>query len=439
MKNKTLTAILLVSLPLFLTACTLKDLPVIGKLFGGGSKITNTPVTLNIWGLWESPEVMDVLIQKYKTLYPNVTINYDNRSVVTPSLYKDTVKGRLSQSGVPDIVVVHNSWVSEIKDYLSPAPASLITPQAYSQHFYPVSTQSAVIDGKIYAEPMYYDGLVLAYNKKHFEEINQTTPPTAWEEFRRLALDLTQTTKDGTFVRSGAAIGTADNIDFSSDILGLMFAQAGIKVPDDLGSKAAQDALAFYTTFVKEDGVWDNTLPEASKAFAQGKVSMIFTTTWNLLDILKARPDFDIGVAPVPQAQPETPVSWGSFWMYAVPKNGQNTDAAWQFINFLTQDEQQLSMFDQASKFRTYGAPYSSVALASQASSGPSANYIKSVLDTAPFAVSGYFTGRSGNAFQVDALKTAVNSTLLQGVRPEQALTTLKNTLISGKAPTQTP
>ncbi len=439
MKNKILTAVLLVSLPLFLTACTLKDIPVIGKLFSGGSKVANTPMTLNMWGLWESPEIMDALIQKYTTLYPNVTINYDNRSVVTPSLYKDTIKGRLPQAGVPDIVVVHNSWVSEIKDYLSPAPASLITPQVYSQRFYPVSTQSAVIEGKIYAAPMYYDGLVLVYNKSHFEEVNQTTPPTAWEEFRRLALDLTQTTKEGDFVRSGAAIGTADNIDFFSDILGLMFAQAGLKVPDDLGSKAAQDALAFYTTFVKEDRVWDNTLPEASKAFAQGKVSMIFTPTWNLLDIIKANPDLNIGVAPVPQALPETPVSWGSFWMYAVPKTGQNADAAWQFVDFLTQDEQQLAMFSQASKFRTYGAPYSSVALASQSSSGPSAKYIKSVLDTAPFAVSGYFAGRSGNAFQVDALKKAVNSTLYGGVSLEKALAILKTTLVEGKAlvPTQ--
>jgi ABC-type glycerol-3-phosphate transport system substrate-binding protein len=432
MRNKILTAILLVSLPVFLTACTLKDLPVIGKFFSGGGKVANPPITLNIWGLWESPEVMDSLIQKYKSLYPNITINYDNRSIMAPPLYKDTVKGRLSQAGVPDIILVHNSWVSEIKDYLAPAPASVITPQSYSQRFYPVSSQSAVIDGSIYALPMYYDGLVLAYNKKHFEEINQTTPPTAWEEFRRLALNLTQVGTDGNYVRYGAAIGTADNIDFFSDIIGLMFAQAGIKVPDDLGSKAAQDALAFYTTFSRDDKVWNGSLPEASKLFSQGKVSMIFTPTWNLLDIIKASPDLDIGVAPVPQAQPGTPVSWASFWMYSVPKSGTNTEAAWQFINFLTQDEQQLSMFSEASKFRTYGAPYSAVALASQASSGFSAKYIKPVLDTAPFAASGYFSGRSGNAFQVAALKTAVNS-ILQGVEVSQVLTTLKSTLVKGE------
>jgi multiple sugar transport system substrate-binding protein len=434
MRYKILTAILLISLPLFLTACTLKDIPVIGTLFGTGSKVANTPVTLNIWGLWESPEVMDALIQKYKTLHPGVTINYDNRSVVAPSLYKDTVKGRLSQAGVPDIVIVHNSWVSEIKDLLSPAPASVITPQVYSQRFYPVSAQSAVIDGNIYAEPMYYDGLVLVYNKKHFEEINQVTPPTAWEEFRRLALNLTQTGKDGAFVRAGAAIGTVDNVDFFSDILGLMFAQAGIRVPDDLNSRAAQDALAFYKTFADEDRIWNNTLPEASIAFSQGKVSMIFIPSWNLLDIIKANPGMDIGVAPVPQAQPGTPVSWGSFWMYAVPKSGLNTDAAWQFINFLTQDEQQLMMFDQASKFRAYGAPYSSVDLASQASAGPAAKYLKPLLDTAPFAVSGYFAGRAGNTFQVNALKTAVSSANRGNLA--EVLTTLRSTLMRGPAPT---
>lgn len=435
MRNKFLTAILLVSLPLLLTACTLKDLPVIGRFFNG-SKVVNTTATLNMWGLWESPEVMDAQIQKYKTLYPNVTINYDNRSVVSPSLYKDTVKGRLPQTDIPDIIIVHNSWIPEIKEYLTPAPSSLISEQEYTQHFYPVSTQSAVIEGQVYAAPMYYEGLVLAYNKAHFAEINQTTPPTAWEEFRRLALNLTQTTKEGVYVRSGAAIGTADNIDFFSDILGLMFAQAGVAVPNDLSSKAAQDALAFYTTFVKEDKVWSNTLPEASTAFAQGKVSMIFTPSWNLFNIMKANPTLEIGVAPVPQAQPGTPVSWGSFWMYAVPKNGKSTEAAWQFINFLTQDEQELDIFDQASKFRAFGAPYSSVALASQILSGPASAYIKPVLDTAPYAVSGYFAGRSGNTFQVNALKTAVNSALSSG-NLEETLTTLKNTLVRGQPSSQ--
>lgn len=442
MKYKKITAILLVALPFFLTACTLKDLPVIGSLFGGG-KIVTKPVALSMWGLWESPEVMDTLIQKYKETSPTITITYDDRSVVRPSLYKETVLNRIGQPGSPDIVVIHNSWVNEMKDLLAPMPASLMTSEKYTQTFYPAASQSAVINGNIFAAPAHYDGIVLVYNKVHFSEIDQATPPTAWEEFRRLALALTVKTEGGEFVRSGAAIGTADNIDFFPDILGLMFAQANVNIPADLDTKAAQDTLAFYTLFVTEDKVWDKNFPEATKAFAQGKVSMIFVPTWNLLDIIKANPTMDIGVAPVPQAVTDSPTSWASFWMYAVPKTSENQAAAWDLINFLIQDDQELALFNESSKFRAYGAPFSSVALSIQASSGITSKYIKPSLDTAPFAKSGLFVGRAGNNLQVEALKTAINAMLVENtserLTPEAALKACKDTLmgITPIAPTQ--
>ena len=440
MKKKTLTAILLCLIPLFLTGCTIADLPIIGNLFSG-KNISGAPVTLNMWGLWESPDVMKVLIEKYKVLHPNVTINYDDRSVVRPSQYKDTVVGRISQVGAPDVLLVHNSWVSQLKDSLSPMPTKLMTAQTYTSTFYPVTSQSAVIGGTIYAAPAHYDGLVLVYNKAHFKEINQNTPPTAWEEFKGLAKLLTIRNDKGDIQRAGAAIGSADNIDFFADILGLMFAQANVTVPSDLTSKPAQDALTFYTNFVNQDKVWSSAFPESLTAFAQGKVSMVFVPTWDLLDLVKNVPTLDIGVAPVPQAFPTNPTSWASFWMYAVPKSSQNAAAAWDFINFLIQDDQELSLFSEAAKYRAYGAPFSSVALAVQAASGPASKYIKPALDTAPFAKSSYLTGRSGNALQVDALKTAVNVMVAEKetdrLTPDLALKACKDTLM-GVTPTTT-
>ncbi|MBW6441715.1 extracellular solute-binding protein [Patescibacteria group bacterium] len=431
MKNKIFTAILLLSIPFFLTACTLSDIPLIGKYLGGvGGGVVTGPVTLNVWSLWENTEVMGSTIQEFQTQNSNITVNYEDRSIaLRPDKYKENVVGRLKEGGAPDVVLVHNTWLPYIKDYLAPMPSSYMSAQDYSQRYYPVIAESGVVDGKIYAVPSYYDGLVLVYNKDHFNSIDQTSPPTAWEEFRRIAINLTVKSDKGEFIRAGAAIGTADNIDFFSDILGLMFSQAGVSVPDGLNSKSAQDAISFYTLFVKSDGVWSNSLPEASKAFANEKVSMIFVPTWNLMDIVRSRPDLDIGVAPVPQAVSETPSSWGSFWMYAVPKSSSNTDAAWKFIDFLSQDSQQLAIFSEASKYRPYGAPFPSVGLASQIGASPVSNYIKPVLDTAPFAKTGYFAARSGNTEEVEALRTAVNAVLSGKVTSSEALSTCKQTL----------
>lgn len=414
MRNKLLLTALILSIPFTLTACSLnlQNLPVVGKFFSGGGIMPGGPVTLTVWGLWENPEVMKGVIDKYRETHPNVNIDYQDMSVVKASQYKDMVVNRINQPEVADIFLVHNSWISEVQANLAPAPSKVFNEAKFSEKYYPVAKDSAVVNGNVYAIPMYHDGIVLVYNKAHFEEEGQTAPPTSWEEFRRLAHNLTKKDEDEKIVRAGAAIGAADNIDFFSDILGTFFAQADVKVPSELDGRAARDALAFYTMLLKSDLIWDKNFPEASAAFAQERVSMIFIPSWNLLDIVTSRPDLQIGVAPIPQALLDQPVSWASFWMYAVPSASPNKDAAWEFIEYISQEETQLSIFNTASVYRTYGAPFSLVSLKDQAASGPYGAYLKPILDTAPYAKVLPFAARAGNDKYTSALKDAVNFVL---------------------------
>jgi multiple sugar transport system substrate-binding protein len=422
MTNKKLTLALLFVLSITLTACTLQDLPVIGKYFGNGVSVPIAgPANLRMWGLWENPEVMSVLINDFQSKNSRTTVEYEDRSVLRTADYKERIFARAGSDVGADIVLVHNTWVPYLKDYLAPMPSGMMSSSEYAESFYPVASESAVIGGNIYAIPFYYDGLVLVYNKSHFDQIGQREAPTAWEEFRRLALRLT-VREGGRIERAGAAIGNADNNDFFSDILGLMLAQTNVTIPQGLDSRAAQDAVNFYITFYKDDKVWSADLPEATAAFTQGRVSMIFVPSWRLLDIIEADPGFDIGVAPVPQALPDRPVTWGSFWMMAVPVTSDNTAAAWNFINYVTQEEQELTKYNEALKFRGYGAPYARVSLAPQLNNHP---YLKPLLDTAPYAKSSEIAGRAGNDRQVEAFRQAINEIIKTG-NAEQELNKLK-------------
>lgn len=430
MNRKLPVILLLLIIPFGLTACTLADVPVIGGLFGGSSK--NTPVTISMWGLWESPEVMSSMAEKYRTDHPNVTINYDDRSVLTPEDYKERVFSRLGTESNLDVLLVHNTWVKGLSTLLSPLPTTVMDATEYKDKFYPVSEESATVEGNIYAVPAFYDGLVLVYNKDHFKEIDQLEAPTSWEEFRKIAIALTVKGTDDKLVRAGAAIGGSNNIDFAPDILGLLLSQAGVTLPDDLDSRSAQDALLFYTDFVKEYHVWDASFIEASAAFAEEKVSMIFVPTWNLLDILAAKPGLNIGVAAVPQAISSNPVSWGSFWMYAVPANSSNKAAAWEFIKFLVQTDQQKMIYEGAAKYRQYGAPYALTSMSSDLTSNP---YVGPALKTAPFAKSGIIAARAGNALQEKAIRDAINTLVNVKDDKTSAATVLKTakTIISAQ------
>ena len=164
-------------------------------------------------------------------------------------------------------------------------------------------------------------------------------------------------------------------------------------------------------------------MPEATTAFADGKVSMIFAPTWIVNTIVEARPDLDVGVAPVPQAVPDRPASWASFWMVAVPNTSQNSAVAWDFINFLGQEDQQLLRFNESSNFRTIVTPYNSQTLNADLTSNP---YLRAYVTTAPFASGGVMSARSGNKLQIDLLREAVNA-VLKGDTSEQALKKMLN------------
>ena len=102
----------------------------------GNQANSNQPVTLTYWGLWESEEIMQPLIEQYVQENPNVTINYEQRPI---EQHYATVKSRISQAGgansnQPDIVRVHNSWVPVLANYLSPVPANTYSREDFLEH-----------------------------------------------------------------------------------------------------------------------------------------------------------------------------------------------------------------------------------------------------------------------------------------------------------------
>ena len=424
-KYKIKTLALLSAIPILFTACTLQDFPVIGGFFGGKPL---TPVELTMWGLWEKEDTLGPVFDEYKIAVPNASFRYEDMSVLKLDHlveYKKRVFARMEQSTwEADIVMVHNSWVPRMvrSGFLEPMPEASIISQSYSELFYPVASESAVSGGKVYGIPAYYDGLVLVYNRDHFEEIGQVNPPTAWEEFRRVAIDLTVLSDDSNnpqVIRAGAAVGAADNIGHFTDILGLMWAQAGVRIPDGIDSVPAQDAVAFYTSMMSEHNIWKNDFPEATTAFVNEQVSMIFVPSWQILDILASSPGMDIGVAPVPQALANNPVTWGSFWMYVVPKNSDASATAWNFLEFMAGEDAQKLLYATAAGERPFGAAH---ALTTLASSLQNHEYLGSLVRTAPYARSAEIAGRSGNRVQEEELAKAINLILSEELTVEEAL-----------------
>lgn len=387
-------------------------------------------VSLAYWGLFEPPEVLQPLIEEYQNLHPNVKINYEQRNYSSLAQHKETLLTRLREETGPDIARVHITWIPQFASELAPLPPNVYSREELPQNFYPVAVEALTLQGGIYGIPLMYDGLMLFYNQNHFEKAGIGKPPSDWEEFREAAAKLTQKDEQGKIIQAGAAMGTANNVAHFSDILGLMWAQSQIKVPPDLGSPAARDALIFYTNFVTKDEVWDASLPYSIQAFASGRVSMIFAPSWRVFDIQNLNPGLKFKVAAVPQVpslprQPQQAVNWASFWVEVISLDSENREEAWDFLKFLSEAENMRRLYAEQAKIREFGEPYSRVDLGQSLLTN---DFLAPLIDGAPTAVSYLIADASGNDVYTEAVAAAVNS-VLQKKDVDAALSTLKQTL----------
>lgn len=334
-------------------------LKVVPRFLG---KVSQKSTTLVYWGLWEPPSVMETVLADYER-ETGVKVEYKPQSIKG---YRSRLQSAVVEGGGPDIVRIHNTWLPMLSKILSPAPADL---GLSLSDYYPVVAKDFAQGSSIYALPLEVDGLALYYNEDILKEAGAEVP-TDWNALRKLAFELTKRNEvTGVVERAGVALGTANNIDNWSDILGLLILQNAGN-PGKPSEQAVQDALTFYTIFATTDKSWDVSQPQSTLAFASGKVAMILAPSWRAADIKVLNPDLHFGIAKAPSL-PTTDLAWATYWAEAVPVSSKHQQAAWQFIKYLSSPEVLQKLYASEAALRPVGEPYPQISLASSLASDP--------------------------------------------------------------------
>jgi ABC-type glycerol-3-phosphate transport system substrate-binding protein len=277
------------------------------------------------------------------------------------------------------------------------------------------------LNGQIVGVPLMYDGLAMIYNKDVLDSASES-PPQTWAELRSLATRLTVKSATGV-ERAGVALGNASNVEHYSDILALLMLQNGADLSDP-DSPETRDALLFYTNFIKTDGVWNDSLPVSSVAFARGDVAIIFAPSWKIHEILATNPDVSIGVAPLPKLSDER-LAWATFWAEGINSKGKNQAEAGKLLKHLSSPEVLEKLYSQASENRSFGEIYPRVDMAEGLADDP---LVGPYLEDAPFAQGGFlssFTHDNGlNDNLIQYYTDAINA-VLGGQQVEDTLTTV--------------
>lgn len=310
-------------------------------------------ITLKYWGLWEPENIMAEIISDYQQTHSNVTVQYVLQS---PKDYRERLQSSLAKGDGPDIFRWHNTWLPMLKTDLAPIPDTIYSPNEFDTTFYPIVKKDTFFNGHYFGIPLMFDALALYVNEDIFQSDPALKIPTTWDNLRQTAFKLTVRDERGSPTRAGIALGAATNVDNFSDILGLMILQNAGN-PGKPDTEAVTSAIKFYTLFVSQDQTWNNQLPNSTYAFATSKAVMMIAPSWRALEVKAINPQLNFKLYPVPQL-PGTNISWATYWLEGVSKNSANTDAAWEFVKYLSSREVLTKMYSLASKTRLFGEPY---------------------------------------------------------------------------------
>lgn len=334
-------------------------------LSGCGFKQTNPnqyKMKLEVWGLFDDRDAFNDLIENYKRLNPNV-VEVEYKKLMPDTYKKDVIEALASGQG-PDIFLIQNTWAPGFADKIVPAPAEILNEKTFRENFVDVAAADFLNQSSIYAVPLSVDSLALYYNKDLFNQAGLTAPPRDWNEFVEDSKLLTKVNNFGEIIQSGAAMGTANNINRAADIVSLLMLQTKAEMVDVQSGRAkfdqtvqgdvpGENALSFYAQFAKSSSAtysWNFGMHYSLDAFAEGTLAMMINYSWHMDTIASKAPKLNFAAAPVPQLGGEK-ISYANYWGYAVAKNKNAVDLnaqsrplgndtrvkeAWKFLNYLT-------------------------------------------------------------------------------------------------------
>lgn len=328
---------------------------------------------LTMWGVFDESVVWEDFLGEFQRRYPRISITYTQ--VPFDDYEKDLIDALAAERG-PDLFYVHHTWLPKFRDKLAPMPQGdeWMTFSEYRDAFVDVTVQDFTrARSTIYAVPLSVDTLALYYNKDLLNAAGIADPPRNWEDFRDAVQRLALVDANGAIRRAGAAVGSAHNVNRSTDILALLMAQTFGDVPlvdpqeqrvrftqsvrsDGAGTfSPGVEALRFYTDFANpglRSYTWNRDQDYSIDAFIEGEAAMMLNYPHHIATVRARAPQMRLGIARAPQPASliaaQRAVDYAGYFGVAVARTDDTAraEAAWRFLSYLSEPEFQRAYAD---------------------------------------------------------------------------------------------
>ncbi len=381
---------------------------------GGGQKQNEAPITISFWNVFDDRDLYAGVIEQFQAIKPNVRINYKKYTDLKEfesDFINELAEGKGPDIVAiePSWLLRHKGKLAPMPaQYFQKG-----NPAVFRELFVNGATEDLIVNENgtdyVYALPVSMDSLGVLYNRDLLlERLSKSEPAKDWITFAADAVQMARTNRTKTLItRASVPLGRVDNIARGLDVLHLLMLQQGVTFYDASRTAAtlanpvllsgrnyypANEAFDFFTSFAKtgsDNFIWNESQitqnPQDGElgAFVRGEIPMIFGFSYQIKDVERLANQYRTtgapsinptvvraAVAPQLSAQPEetrsstrTPVTTtvpttmttsqvalASYFPLAVTKNSKSQLPAWDFVDFLTGQEQQRYLFNRGKK-----------------------------------------------------------------------------------------
>ncbi|MCS7462903.1 ABC transporter substrate-binding protein [Paenibacillus doosanensis] len=308
---------------------------------GAGAGGADKPVELTFWdAAWNTNT--PAIVKKFEEKYPNIKIKVQQ---FPDNGMSDKYLLALKQKNGPDLMNMAVDWVTPFAATggLAALDDHIKKDQVDLNDFYDGAVSVTKVNDKMYALPYRAETHGLIFNKKLFEAagLDSSKGPENWNQVLDMAQKLTKGDAYGIAL-PGTNVGNV-----TTQLFNMIQSNGGSILNKDntksaLTEPAAMEMVKLYVelftkykvvpnSMLQNDGVANRNL------FTNDKVGMYMTGIYDLDPIKQANANAQMGVTMVPANKDRKTILGG--WAVGIPAASKNQEAAWKFIQFITQPD----------------------------------------------------------------------------------------------------
>lgn len=331
-------------------------LVVTALVLGGVAIPAGAATEITLWHDWggQGGQVIADIVATFEAQNPDIIVHVELVTQMNDKLLVAMMGGV-----APDVVLL-DRWMTSsyaAQGALNDLGPYIARDQVYADDYFPATWEEATFRGASYGVPFNTDTRVLLYHAGMFAEagLDPDSPPSTWDELRQNAARITRRSGSGTLEQIGYVPHHGHG-----GFVHYLWQNGGSVLNDDhtqvtFDGIEGEEALGFMVDFVEWYGgmgalnAFNQTIVAQGPlpGLLSGRQAIIYEGNWNLGSFRENFTDFyrhDLRAALPPMNTNRATLSGGFAMSMPASTQGEQAEAAWSLIRYLTSEDAQLAL-----------------------------------------------------------------------------------------------